>query len=125
MSSPCNVKISNTTNQSLTTDVTFHNHVKNNGASIDGKLIPNGKEETYNVIADTSHHGELTIDFKGGDTGSVLATLKIKSVKDPQKGEESLEVESKQKGIIISAMGYRESPDDKNMRRIDVVLTKI
>lgn len=124
MSSPCNVKIINSTHQSITTKKIYDHWVEDDGKTINNIVIPEGDERTSKVVAKTGHHGELTIDFIGGATGQNLATLKIKSIKDPQEGEKSLEVESKQDDIVISAMGYRHSPGIADMRRIDVVLVQ-
>ncbi len=119
MSSPADVTIKNFTKQSITTKVTRDYWVEGDGDSINGKVIPEGENGVFRVVAKTGHHGELDIDLIGGAGGEKLGTFKIKSIKDPQEGEKSLEVTPSQDDIDMSAMGYRHSPDD-DLRRIDL-----
>lgn len=122
MSSPANVTIKNRTNQSITTKVTRDSWVEGDGSSIDGKVIPRGEYGVFQVVAKTGHHGELDIDFIGGDSGNVLGTLEILSIKDPQEGVKSLAVNANQSEIDVSAMGYRSSPNDDDLRRINFLI---
>ena len=122
MSSPANVTITNRTLQSITTKVPRDSWVEGDGESINGKVIPKGMSSVFQVAAKTGHHGELDIDFIGGDSGNSLGTLKILSIKDPQEGEKSLEVSSAQANVDLSAMGYRSSPGDSDLRRIDFLI---
>ncbi|AXQ97491.1 hypothetical protein [Pseudoalteromonas piscicida] len=112
----------NRTNQSITTKVTRDSWVEGDGGSIDGKVIPRGEHGVFQVIAKTGHHGELDIDFIGGDSGNVLGTLEILSIKDPQEGVKSLAVNTNQSEIDVSAMGYRSSPNDDELRRINFLI---
>ncbi|WMO13145.1 hypothetical protein [Pseudoalteromonas piscicida] len=122
MSSPANVTIKNRTNQSITTKVTRDSWVEGDGSSIDGKVIPRGEHGVFKVVAKTGHHGELDIDFIGGDSGNVLGTLEILSIKDPQEGVKSLAVNANQSEIDVSAMGYRSSPNDNELRRVNFLI---
>ena len=124
MSSPADVTIKNFTKQSITTKVTRDYWVEGDGDSINGKVIPENVNGVFRVVAKTGHHGELDIDLIGGAGGVKLGTLKIKSIKDPQEGEKSLEVAPSQDDIAMSAMGYRHSPGDPNLRRIDLIVVQ-
>nr|WP_321357868.1 hypothetical protein [uncultured Draconibacterium sp.] len=119
MSSSANVTIKNRTNQKIITDVTRDYWVKKDGDTIDGKVIPVGEEKTYKVTAKTGHEGELDINLVCAS--DVLGELKIKSIKDPQKSK-NLVVTPLQNDIMMEAKGYRDSPGDKDLRRIDVVI---
>ncbi|ODP99535.1 MULTISPECIES: hypothetical protein [Salinivibrio] len=122
MSSPANVTIKNFTQQSITTQVTRDSWVEEDGASINNQVIPEGHERTFKVIAKTGHHGELDIDLIGGNSGQSLGVFYIKSIKDPQEGEKSLAVEPAKETVVMSAMGYRHTPGDEDLRRIDLVI---
>jgi len=124
MSSSVDVIIKNRTGQSITAKVTRHSRVEGDGSSIDGKVIPEGDNGVYRVIAKTKHHGELDLEFIGGDSGNRLGALKIRSIKDPQEGEESLEVSASQDDTDVSAMGYSNSPVDIHFRRVDFLIVQ-
>ena len=124
MSSPANVTIKNRTNQSITTRVTHDHWVERDGNPIDGKVIPKGENGVYNIVAKTGHHGELDIDFIGGDGGNNLGALRILSIKDPQQGVKSLEVIPSSVLFDLSAMGYRNSLEDEDLRRIDFIIVQ-
>jgi len=124
MSSPANVTIKNLTKQSITTKVTRDYWVEGDGDSINGKVIPEGENRVFRVVAKTKHHGELDIDLMGGAEGAKLGTFKIKSIKDPHEGEKSLAVTSNQDDIDMSAQGYRNSPGNDDLRRIDLIIVQ-
>lgn len=124
MSSPADVTIKNLTNRSITTKVTRNSWVQGDGSAIDGKTIAANSQQTYKVTAKTGHHGELDIDLEESGTSTVLATLKIKSIKDPQDGSE-FTGESDIADIQISAIGYRSSPGNEDLRRIDVTILEL
>ena len=124
MSSPADVTIKNRTNQSITTKVTRDSWVEGDGNTINGKVIPKDENGGFRVTAKTGHHGELDISFIGGASGADLGTLKILSIKDPQDGVESLAVSSNLPNIDLSAMGYRSSPGNEDLRRIDFIIVE-
>lgn len=124
MSSPADVTIKNFTKQSITTKVTRDYWVEGDGSTINNQVIPQGEISTYRVVAKTGHHGELDIDLVGGASGKSLGTFKIKSIKDPQEGEKSLSVSPSIVNVNMSAMGYRHSPGNKDLRRIDLIIVE-
>lgn len=124
MSSPAEVTIKNFTKRSITMNVTRNSWVVEDGSSIDSAVIPEGVNKLFTVEAKTNHHGELDIQLIGGAGGVELGTFNIKSIKDPQEGEKSLEVTSNQDDIDMSAMGYRRSIGNSDLRRIDLIVAQ-
>lgn len=124
MSSKADVTIVNYTKQQITTRKTRDSWVKDDGSTINNKVISAGDSKLIRVEAKTGHHGELDVTLIGGTSGDAIAKFKILSIKDPQKGESSLEVESLQDGIELSAMGYRKSEGDSDLRQIKVLIAE-
>ncbi|CAD0314324.1 hypothetical protein CFBP2533_12150 [Xanthomonas hortorum pv. pelargonii] len=124
MSSPATVTIDNRSSYTIVTQVTRNYWVEGDGDSIDGKTIEADSKQTYTVKAKTAHHGELDIDLIDSATSTVIATLNINSIKDPQDGS-GLAGTSKTANLQIAAVGHRSSPGDEDLRRIDVTLVDV
>lgn len=121
MSSPATVSIDNRTAYDLTTHVTRDYWVQGDGGTINGKSIPAHTRQVFTVSAKTGHHGELDIQLEQVGSKRVIATLNIKSIKDPQDGN-GLQPASNVGDLQITAVGYRSTPGDKDLRRIEVTL---
>ncbi|MEG2802697.1 Ca2+-dependent phosphoinositide-specific phospholipase C [Stenotrophomonas sp.] len=121
MSSPARVTIDNRTATALTTHVTRNYWVEGDGASIDGKSIPAHSQQAFDISAKTGHHGELDIQLLETGSRRLIATLDIKSIKDPQDGH-GLQPRSDIDGLQITAVGHRSSPGASDLRRIEVTL---
>lgn len=115
MSSPAKVTIDNRTSYTIVTHVTRNYWVEGDGDSIDGKTIEADSKQAYAVKAKTAHHGELDIDLIDSATSTVIATLNINSIKDPQDGS-GLAGTSKTATLQIAAVGHRSSPGDADLR---------
>ncbi|MCC8555638.1 hypothetical protein, partial [Xanthomonas hortorum] len=124
MSSPAKVTIDNRSSYTIVTHVTRDYWVEGDGDSIDGKTIEADSKQAYAVKAKTAHHGELDIDLIDSATSTVIATLNINSIKDPQDGS-GLAGTSKTATLQIAAVGHRSSPGDADLRRIDVTLLDV
>jgi hypothetical protein len=124
MSSPSDITIYNYTQSALTTRVTMANEIEEGGNTINGKVVPNcsvgNNSLTARVVANTSHHGTLVVDLINAKN-QVAGTFTVKSIKDPQEGEKSLDVVAFS-GYVLSMMGYRNSPSD--LRRVNVVVAQ-
>ena len=118
MSSPADFTIKNSTSNAITTCKTRDYGVEENGNTVDNKTIPAGEEETFRVVAKTGHHGELDINLVEG-SNQIIGQFKIKSIKDPDK-DDALEAKSYRNCINMSAVGYRHSESDKDLRRINL-----
>lgn len=121
MASPATVTIDNRTAYALVTKVTRDYWVEGDGSSINNKPIPAHSTQVFNVQAKTGHHGELDIQLLQSGSARLIATLNIKSIKDPQDGH-GLEPASKVTDLQITAVGHRSSPGAADLRRIDVTL---
>lgn len=121
MSSPANVTIRNHTIHAIETVVVRDYWVEKDGGPINGKLIPPGEEKVYKVTAKTAHHGELDINFISTHDNSKIGSLSIKSIKDPHKtGAVFTTVRESLDNYIFKVKGFRNSPGDKDLRRIVV-----
>jgi hypothetical protein len=126
MSSPALVTIHNYTKSSLTTKVVVADWVEEDGRPINGLVIPNcsgGTNRTSaTVVAKTAHDGSLEVSLLNS-SNQTAGTFTIKSIKDPQNGEKSLQVVAAA-GYVVSEMGYRSSPGNEDLRRVDVLIAQ-
>lgn len=120
MSSPANFTIKNTTNNAITTRVTRDHWVEDDGSTVNNKTIPAGEEKTFKVVAKTGHDGQLDINLVDG-SNQLIGQFKIKNIKDPDNTN-ALEAQSFRNCIHMSAVGYRHSDSDKNLRRINLTI---
>jgi len=119
MSSPANITITNNLNQPVKTKVTRDSWVKEDGKTINDKIIHAGEGATYKAVAKTGHSGGLDIDLVDKETNSIQGTICIKSLKDPQDSK-NLTVKNLKKNISMQAKGHRHSEGDSDLRRIFV-----
>jgi hypothetical protein len=116
MSSPANFTIKNSTGHAIKTQVTRDHWIEEDGRTVNNKTIPAGEEKTFKVVAKTGHDGELDINLVEG-SNQIIGQFKIKNIKDPDNND-ALEAKSYRNCINMSAVGYRHSDSNKNLRRI-------
>ncbi len=93
MASPIFIRIYNYTSHSVTTEVTDYRDLEDDGNSFNEKTIAANTVYESSTRVDTgSGNGELTIVIKQGT--ATLGFFKMKNLKDPHKGLDSLEVPS-------------------------------
>ncbi len=124
MSSPADFTIENATPSPIVLRVEEEKWVVDGGSSINGQVIAANSSKTFRIEAKTAHHGELYINVlynypNEPVADTLIAYFEIKSIKDPQDGD-ALAITTFKKDLQISALGYRSSASDKDLRRINL-----
>lgn len=90
MASPIYIRIYNYTSSTLTTEVTEHHDLEDDGANFNGKTINHGTAlESTTRVSTGKGNGELTITFNQGT--SMVGYFKMKDLKNPHQGLDSIE----------------------------------
>jgi hypothetical protein len=93
MASPIFIRIYNYTSHSITTEVTDHRDLEDDGSNFNEKTISaNTAYESSTEVKTGAGNGELTIVIKQGTL--TLGFFKMKDLKNPHEGLNSLEVPS-------------------------------
>jgi hypothetical protein len=124
MSSPADFTVYNHTGTELILILEGDSWVEGDGSSVDDKTIAANSSRTFRIVAKTGHDGGLDMNVyynlsEKPTADDLVAYFSIYSIKDPQNGE-SLAVVTYKSDLQVSALGYRSSPDDEDLRRIDL-----
>lgn len=93
MASPIYIRIYNYTSSTITTEVTDHRDLEDSGSTFNGKeILTNSSYESMTKVKTGGGNGELTITIKFGN--ATLGFFKMKDLKNPHEGLNSLEVPS-------------------------------